>query len=36
VVAKKEKARIKFPERSRPTRMLTVAAPRTVTTTSSR
>jgi YVTN family beta-propeller protein len=29
VVAKKEKARIKFPERSRPTRMLVVGAPRT-------
>ena len=35
VATKKEKARIQFPERSRPTRMLTVAAPRSASTTSS-
>jgi YVTN family beta-propeller protein len=35
VMAKKEKARIQFPERSRPTRMLVVAAPSAGATTSS-
>ncbi len=35
VAAKKEKARIQFPERSRPTRMLVVAAPSAAATTSS-
>jgi hypothetical protein len=36
VASKKEKARIQFPERSRPTRMLVVAAPTGAATTSSR
>ena len=35
VATKKEKARIQFPERSRPTRMLVVAAPRAASSTSS-